>query len=536
VQITRRDLFRSSAAIGAAATLAGSGSLAAEAVAGPVARPAARAGADGTTRTAVLAKGPAGPGGYRPVISKPGESYVVRAGIGASAKSGRGKRRKPLLTFVQLSDIHILDAQSPLRLELGETVSSSAYRPQEMLTGQVADAMVRHINEIGGGPVLGKPLALAIQTGDNSDTGQYNELRWNIDLLDGGEVTVDSGDPARYEGVMDGEPAFYDTTFWHPEGTPEGKEDDKPRALYGFPLVPGLLDAARAPFTAEGLKMKWLTAMGNHDGLVQGNWAHSAAYEAQAVGTVKKTSKGNRTITADPNRRLLSRTEWVEEHFTTTGLPEGHGFTQENVDTGTAYYTFDQGLVRFVVLDTVSQFGDKGAMYDDQFAWLKKTLGASGNKLVILASHHPLSSFEDTARADKIERELLKHDNVIAWVNGHTHTNHIWAHKRVTGTGKNKKVANGFWEINTASHIDWPQQSRLLEIANNKDGTLSIFTTMVDHGAPLTWDGDLTDPLQLAALGRELALNDWQERDDHRGGNRSDRNTELVLKTPAFLR
>jgi hypothetical protein len=535
VQISRRDLFRSSAAVGAAAALTGTGGLAAEAVAGPVARGAARAGSDGTTRTAVLAKGPAGPGGYRPVISKPGEPYLVRAGIGASAKSGRGKRRKPLLTFVQLSDVHILDAQSPLRLEFGDAaVSSSAYRPQEMLTGHVADAMVRHINEIGGGPVLGKPLALAIQTGDNSDTGQYNELRWNIDLLDGGEVTVDSGDPSRYEGVMSSDPEFYDTYYWHPEGTPEGKEDDKPRSEYGFPVVPGLLDAARAPFTAEGLNMKWLTAMGNHDGLVQGNWPHSATYEAAAVGSDIKGT--DREATPDPNRRLLSRTEWVEEHFTTTGLPEGHGFTQDNVDKGTAYYTFDQGLIRFVVLDTVSKFGDKGAIYPDQLAWLKKTLAASTKKLVVLASHHPLASFEDTSLADKVETELLRHDNVIAWVNGHTHTNHIWPHKRVTGKGKNKKVANGFWEINSASHIDWPQQSRLLEISDNKDGTLSIFTTMVDHGAPLTWDGDLTDPLQLAALGRELALNDWQERDSHRGGNRSDRNTELILKAPAFLR
>jgi hypothetical protein len=537
VQITRRDLFRSSAAIGAAATLAGSGSLAAEAVAGPVSRTVARAGAGGTTRTAVLAKGPAGPGGYRPVVSKPGESYVVRDGIGAKAKSGRGKRRKPLLTFVQLSDVHLLDAQSPLRLErYDEAVSSSAYRPQELLTGHVADAMVRHINEIGSGPVLGKPLALAIQTGDNSDTGQYNEIRWNIDLLDGGEVTIDSGDPAKYEGVMDGVPAYYDTMFWHPEGTPAGKEDDKYRGQYGFPTVPGLLDAARVPFTAAGLDIKWLTAMGNHDGLVQGNFAHTPAYEEKAVGTVKPTSKGDRTVTADPNRRLLSRQEWVQEHFTTTGLPEGHGFTQDNVDEGTAYYTFDQGLVRFVVLDTVSKFGDKGAMYPDQIAWLKSTLAASSKKLVILASHHPLASFEDTTLADKIEALLLKHDNVIAWVNGHTHTNHIWAHKRVTGTGKHKLVANGFWEINSASHIDWPQQSRLLEVADNKDGTLSIFTTMVDHGAPLTWDGDLTDPLQLAALGRELAANDWQERDNHRRGNRSDRNTELILKAPAFLR
>ena len=74
--------------------------------------------------------------------------------------------------------------------------------------------------------------------------------------------------------------------------------------------------------------------------------------------------------------------------------------------------------------------------------------------------------------------ELLRHENVIAWVNGHTHTNNIWAHKRAGG--------GGFWEINTASHIDWPQQSRLLEVTNNRDDTLSIFATMVDHGAPLS--------------------------------------------------
>jgi metallophosphoesterase (TIGR03767 family) len=533
VQISRRDLFRSTAAVGGAAAL-GAGSLSGEAVAGSGTVARAGAGAS-TTRRVVLAKGAAGDGGWRPVVVKPGEDHVVRDGLGIKARKGRRKRRKPLLAFAQLSDLHILDAQSPMRLEFGENVSGSAYRPQEMVTGQVADAMVRRINEVGVGPVTGKPLALAIQTGDNSDTGQYNELRWNIDVLDGGVLTVDSGDPTRYEGVMDGDPAFYDPTYWHPEGTPEGLEDDEPRSQYGFPVVPGLLDAARAPFDAEGLSMRWYTAMGNHDGLVQGNFTMNDALRAQAVGTLKQTSRGPRTVTADPDRRLLSRREWVEEHFTTTGTPVGHGFTQRNRTEGTAYYSFDQGLVRFVVLDTVAEFGEKGAMDRQQFRWLQQLLESTHRKLVVLASHHPLSSFLEPDLADRIKRELLKHTNVVAWVNGHTHSNHIWAHKR--------KGGGGFWEINTASHIDWPQQARFLEISDNKDGTLSIFTTMVDHDAPVAFDfsTDLTDPAQatparLAALGRVLAANDWQERTHDRLGARRDRNTELILEAPAFLR
>ena len=38
---------------------------------------------------------------------------------------------------------------------------------------------------------------------------------------------------------------------------------------------------------------------------------------------------------------------------------------------------------------------------------------------------------------------------------------------------------DAFWEVNTASHIDWPQQSRLAEIADNRDGTLSVIVTIV---------------------------------------------------------
>jgi metallophosphoesterase (TIGR03767 family) len=570
MKLTRRDLFRAAGAVGGASVVGG---LAAEAVAG-----AATGGR--TTLISTLRLGPAGEGGYRPVVRAAGEPHAVRTDLGAPARRGRAGRRKPLLAFAQLSDVHVLDAQSPMRVEYVDRyddqdepgdpipgIFGSAYRPQEMLTAQIAEAMVREINQIGAGPVTGKPLAFAIQTGDNSDNSQYNEIRWNIDVLDGGELRPDSGDPTRFEGVMDGDPTYYDTHYWHPDGTPAGKADDQPRSKYGFPEVPGLLDAARRPFRAAGLAMPWYTALGNHDPLAQGNFPSTMQLNTVAVGPLKMISppagisqadvldalRGNyadfvaafaatphvRQVTPDPDRRLLDRAQVVEEHFTTTGLPVGHGFTATNRAEGTAYYSFDRGLLRFLVLDTVNPNGEaNGSLDQTQFAWLQGQLQAAAGRMVVVASHHTSGTmdnpivgtggdFEPRVLGDEVVAELLRHEHVIAWVNGHTHSNNVWAHQREGG--------GGFWEINTASHIDWPQQARLIEVADNRDGTLSIFATMVDHGAPTSYDGRLDGPIPLAALARELAGNDWQERDADRRGTRQDRNVELLVEAPALV-
>lgn len=531
MDLTRRNLLRAAGALGGVVALGGG--LAAEAVAGT--SPIGRTITGWTTLDTILVKGKAGPGGWRPVVRRPGEPHVVRVGLGAAAQSGREGRREALLAFAQLSDVHILDAQSPMRFESGEGVSSSAYRPQEILTAQIAEAMVRELRAIGKGPITGQPLALAIQTGDNSDNSQYNEIRWNIDILDGGTITPDSGDRSRYEGVMDNEPGYYDVNYWHPHGTPPGEQDDIPRREYGFPVVPGLLDKARAPFRGRGIGMPWLAAMGNHDELVQGNFRRSPALQAQAVGSQKPVSVGGmRTVTADPDRRLLSRAELVEEHFVTTGLPAGHGFTEENRANGTCYYTFDQGLVRFIVMDTVNENGgSNGSLDQTQFTWLKEQLAASGDRIVVAASHHSSWTMGNTVGppgsrvlGPEVVATFLAHENFVAWFNGHTHDNNVLPHLREGG--------GGFWEVNTASHIDWPQQSRLVELTDNKDGTLSVFTTMVDHGAPLR-PSTLDGPMKLAALGRLLAANDWQERDNNRRGRKNARNAELLVAAPAFL-
>ena len=534
----------------------------------------------GTTLRSKIVRGARGRKGYRRLRRIDGEPHLVRTDLGAPAKRGRARRRVGVSAFVQLSDVHIVDAQSPLRVEFldryednGDAPSpglfSSAYRPQEVLTAQVAEAMVRRINAIGRGPVSGRRLAFAVQTGDNSDNSQLNEVRWNIRLLDGGRLRADSGDLTRYEGVMDGHPDSYDVHYWHPHGTPEGKERDLPRRDYGFPVVRGLLGAARRPFRATGLDMPWFTTFGNHDGLIQGNVpASTINLNAIATGTTKVVAlppgvtgsevqaalesgefatllalitgpgAATRQVTADPNRRLLARAELVEEHFTTSGVPVGHGFTQQNRTEGTAYYAVDRGPVKLVVMDSVNPNGyADGSLDAIQFAWLQQVLAATTDQLVVVCSHHTSDTMDNPLVAtggdptprvlgDEVVSELLAHENVVAWVNGHTHTNRVMAHQREGG--------GGFWEINTASHIDWPQHARIIEVLDNRDGTLSLFGTLIDHAAPVSYRGRTDNPLRLASLARELAANDWQRRDKGLGA-RDARNVELLVRRPAFM-
>jgi hypothetical protein len=123
---------------------------------------------------------------------------------------------------------------------------------------------------------------------------------------------------------------------------------------------------------------------------------------------------------------------------------------------------------------------------------------------------------------------LLEHPNAVAWINGHTHINTITAHRR------SDDRPGGIWEITTASCIDFPQQQQVIEIVDNRDGTLSIFTTVLDHASPAEWSGDLT-PIGLASLSREFAANDWVETPTMRRGSELDRNAELILPAPFDL-
>jgi metallophosphoesterase (TIGR03767 family) len=551
-----------------------------------------------------------GNGTYKQLAYGPAWTMQTREDL-ATAQEGRADRRQALMSVAHVSDIHLADSESPLRIEflramtgfeLPATEFQGAWRPQETLLTHVAESMVRQLNALASGPITGRPYDFAISTGDNSDNRHQNELERFISLLDGGTITPSSGDPNLYEGVQD--QVRFDKQYWHPD---PGAADDY-KTTYGFPDYPGLLQAAVVPFQATGLQVPWYSVYGNHDFLLQGNFLTKAgiapqnAMEAIATGSHKilklplfyeglelleegsgvdlflvewldpvdlTSSWSNfisrwtsiltpsRTVTADPKRHIVSRQEFAQAHLNSPASPGpvGHGFTADNISNDTLYYTFEPvpGVLG-ITLDTVNPGGEAdGSLDQAQVAWLEEQLKAvhsqyydsvgnlvqtgNQNKLVVLFSHHTLETLTNPLPDPNnpgprvlngvFEALLHRYPNVVLWMNGHSHICRVYPHADPSGR------SGGFWEVNTPSHIDFPQQSRVVELADNKDGTLSIFATLIDHAAPPETTGGVTnDVLRLASISRELSANDPQIDRTFQLGDADDRNVELLIKRP----
>lgn len=500
----------------------------------------------GTTLETVAT--PIGATGYRRLKAGPGWPLVVRNDL-ATPKPGREERRTALACFVQFSDMHICDAQSPMRFEYTHPViGSGAHRPQETMSAQTSTALVRKVNDLKKGPFTGKSIDFMMTTGDNTDNHEVVELEWFLTILNGGTVTPNTGDPARFEGVQNANLKQY----WQPDH--QTSDDYKAK---GFPHVPGLLDHVIKPFTSPGLDIPWYCTIGNHDDSVVGTLptgildacytgsrkivGFGSSTETNTVARALQdprylpealpllTTKGVvRTVTPDVRRRPFTTSEFVRQHLANPGPgPHGHGFTSDNADGRDVYYTFRIAPgVTGISLDTTNLAGfADGSIGWRQYRWLEDQLKQTQD-LVIVFSHHtsrsmgnvlpdPRRPLDPRLTGDALVRLLQKYPKVIAWVNGHTHRNQITPH-------------GSFWEINTAAHIDYPVHARIIEIVDNGDGTLSLFTTLIEPDAPYQADYDDFTERGLAGLCREFTYNDIH-LDGNRLGLPTDRNTELLL-------
>jgi uncharacterized repeat protein (TIGR01451 family) len=147
---------------------------------------------------------------------------------------------------------------------------------------------------------------------------------------------------------------------------------------------------------------------------------------------------------------------------------------------------------------------------------------------------------------------MAEHSNVIAYVAGHTHEHQLLpcgtprdpSNKSDTNPQNTRfcKDSQGnpshlWWEINTSAVADWPHQHRLIEVMDNRDGTLSIFGTVLDHASPATAPpaGNASGFIarQLASIGRTFGFNDPQKGPPNGEGDpQLDRNDEMLLSDP----
>ena len=230
------------------------------------------------------------------------------------------------------------------------------------------------------------------------------------------------------------------------------------------------------------------------------------------------------TVVADTNRHTLtmatssntiSCTNYMSEFFNTASSPVGHGFTQDNIQSNSACYSFEPLTnmpIKVIVLDDtcksiisnggpISGFGwiDKA-----RYTWLTNELqmGQNSNQLMILACHIPMNPqnnlFDTTSASPQFwvtsanqtnppfsgyytEAQMIAtlhhYPNLILLMAGHRHLNTVTPQPS-PDPGAHPEY--GFWEVETPSLRDFPQQFRTFEILRNSDNTISILTTDVD--------------------------------------------------------
>lgn len=530
-------------------------------------------------RGAVLRRGASAP--YRAIETGPGEPHRIRAelgGPGPQAAEPAVQAGRPLLCLGHLTDLQLADVQSPARFEfLNAYFADPRYaeivpvqRPQEALTWQAVQATLRTLEAVRG-PATGLAVQLAVTTGDAIDNAQWNELQAFIALFDGGVVTPDSGGPD-YEGVQSLD--WPGDIFWRPDGPGPNGPDFFARE-FGFPVHPGLLRRVLREFSAAGLRIPWLSCFGNHEALNQGvgittprlaaaltgekkpvelppGFDHDAALELFTVAPETFMAGPYRLVTPDPFRRPITRGEFVDAHLRAGSRPFGHGFSERNRLDGTAYYVYDTAAVRFITLDTNCLAGGAAGCLDRQQArWLEARLGevhaayrgpdggdvrtGHQDRLVILLSHHGIDTLtnsrgghagpggEPLLSGDALLALLHRFGNVVLWLNGHTHVNAVRPRRDPDHPDR------GFWEVTTCAVVDWPCQTRVVELVDHGE-YLSIVTTMLDHDTPLG-PASLDSTDDLAALHRELAANvPWNVA--AMAGAATDRNLELRIVPP----
>jgi len=385
-----------------------------------------------------------------------------------------------LLSFMTLSDAHITDKESPCQAifasyQGGAGGNPSTYSPVMLYTTQVLDAAIRTANAVN----RLTPFDFAISLGDDANGPQYNELRWFIDVMDGKYITPSSGAHAGAATIDYQKPfqaAGLDPAIpWY---AVLGNHDHL--WMGGLPVI-----ASQQDFTNENV----LCLGGDYMGTLDGNTPYGDVIDVGSVTNFIVDGVTNPpTVAPDPNRYSLTISNWIGEFFNTASRPVGHGFSRADMTNSFACYTFvpraDLPLKVIVLDDTMSDqdfvFGQQATLDAVRFGWLTNELqlGQDQGQLMIIAAHEPLEVFGTSSPVSiaTVLATLHACPNLLLWICGHTHQNNIIPQPPPDPA----HPEYGFWEIETASLRDFPQEFRTFEILRNTDNSISTRVTDID--------------------------------------------------------
>lgn len=355
------------------------------------------------------------------------------------------KRRK-LLNFFAMTDIHITDKEAPNQLIYIQQADStfggkmtSIYSPVMMYTTQVLDAAIQTVNVLHDQ----NPFDFGISLGDVCDSGRYNEVRWYIDVIDGkpirpssgahlGEDTVDYQRPFQAAGLNKSIP-WYQVLGNHDHfyigsvpvdadpslGIRESYVSDEVWAV-GDVLIPNASVSTKAALppviydmnshiagTSTAVLNDLVTGIAGktfYMGVIDGSSPYGAIKHAGKKDGLASPPK----VAADPDRRALLRSEWIAEFFNTTTEPKGHGFKlvpealRCNEDGFACYSFFPRPDVplKFIVLDNTQREDDgshdihgHGFLDESRWKWLQAELeaGQHNDQLMVIAAHIPIA-------------------------------------------------------------------------------------------------------------------------------------------------
>ncbi len=484
--------------------------------------------------------------GYGTLEVKAGEAHILDKSLLKDPDSyTEATERKSLLFFPQITDIHLTDVQSPMRAVYGYVShNGSAYRPQSIYSTHVLHSTIQTINAVHKIEKFNFVLA----TGDMIDNAEGAELEWFNTIMNGGVVKAVTG----------------------------SQEHDP---------IQGMGNDFTDPYIAEGLAddLPWYASIGNHDVLYVGisyitdekanNYVSSELSTIPFLGCDVYSGaqnpdteygevqcgfeRDNRNgaylpVATDACKSDLPRCDDFEVDPDPTRAPfrnhgeiidaikdEG-GFNKSNTDVQKGYYSIRPNKdipLELIFLDLsatkkhfvkpsgelqANQVLTNALLGAEQFNWLKDKLDALKEEGVasIVIHHQPTDHFQSQSEVSSTEyiSTLKQYEDVLAIIAGHTHKNKI---RQFPAENDNEFP---FVEVVTCGLLDFPEQSRIYEVVYNNNGTISLFTTMLDHASKK--DSFSYNARRLALAYTQVDKGGFG---DYGTGTIDDRNREIII-------